>query len=72
MGANYREANEALSKKDFLYRMKITWKETKETRHWLELIETAVPEVSSDIQPLYKEVDELRNIFSAIISKSEK
>ncbi len=70
MGANYREANEALSKKDFLHRMKITRKETKETRHWLELIEVAVPEVSEEVAKISREVDELRSIFSAIITKS--
>ena len=41
VGANYREANEALSKKDFLYRMKITRKECKESSYWFELIEEA-------------------------------
>jgi four helix bundle protein len=70
IGANFREANEALSKKDFLHRMKITRKETKETRHWLELIEVAVPEVSAEIARINREVDELRSIFSAIIDKS--
>ena len=70
VGANYREANESLSKKDFLHRMKITRKETKETRHWLELIEEAIPTVRDSMNTLYREVDELRNIFSAIISKS--
>lgn len=38
VGANYREANEALSKKDFLMRMKISRKEAKESEYWLRLI----------------------------------
>ena len=41
VGANYREANEALSKKDFLHRMKITRKECKESTYWLELLKEA-------------------------------
>ena len=39
VGANYIEANEALSKKDFLMRIKICKKEVKESRYWLEWIE---------------------------------
>ena len=38
VGANYREANESLSKKDFLMRIKISRKEAKESAYWLRLI----------------------------------
>jgi len=38
VGANYREANEALSKKDFVMRVKISRKESKESAYWLRLI----------------------------------
>src|SRR4030066_1954201 len=38
VGANYIEANEALSKKDFLMRIKICRKEAKESAYWLRLI----------------------------------
>ena len=38
VGANYIEANEALSKKDFVMRIKISRKEAKESRYWLRLI----------------------------------
>ena len=69
MGANYREANDALGRKDFVYRMRITRKETKETIHWLELIEEANPEFKPRMQNLKKEANELRNIFSSIINK---
>ena len=40
VGANYIEANEALSKKDFIMRIKICRKEAKESRYWLQLIDT--------------------------------
>lgn len=43
VGANYREANDSLGKKDFIFRMKISRKEAKEACHWLELIEEANP-----------------------------
>lgn len=72
MGANYREANDALGQKDFLHRMRIARKETKETLHWLELIEEANPEFSPRMKELKKECDELRNIFSAIIKNTEE
>lgn len=72
IGANYREANEALSKKDFLYRMRISRKESKETGHWLELIEEANPDLVVRMQGLSEEVVEFRKIFSAIITKSSK
>ena len=40
IGANYIEANDALSKKDFYHRVKISRKEAKETRYWLNLVRT--------------------------------
>ncbi len=72
MGANYREANDALGPKGFLNRMRIARKETKETIHWLELIMTANPEFENAIKELITEAAEHRNIFSAIINKSSK
>lgn len=71
VGANYREANEALGKKDFLYRMRISRKEAKETNHWLELIREANPNLTEKMSELFKEVNEIRNIFSAIIEKNK-
>ena len=69
VGANYREANDALGKKDFVHRMKISRKEAKETIHWLELIEEANAEFKLMVEPLAKEADELKKILSAIIDK---
>lgn len=71
MGANYREANDSLSKKDFLHRMRIARKETKETLYWLELIEEANPEFSTRMQDLKQECREIKSIFSTIITKKE-
>ncbi len=71
IGANYREANDALGKKDFLHRMKISRKEAKEVLHWLELIETANPEFVSRMQDLRQEAKELKYILSSIINKSK-
>ncbi|SNS82417.1 four helix bundle protein [Ekhidna lutea] len=71
IGANYIEANEALSKKDFLFRVKISRKEAKESAYWLRLIlETNDQEFSSEIKTHFDEATELKKILSAIISKS--
>ena len=70
VGANYREANDALSKKDFRHRIKITRKEAKETHYWLELLIDANPEFKEKIGILLIEALELKKIFSSIVDKS--
>jgi four helix bundle protein len=70
VGANYIEANESLSKKDFVCRIKICRKEAKETRYWLRLIEATDP-VDIERDALVQEAQELMNIFGAIVRKSE-
>lgn len=69
IGANYREANDALGKKDLIMRMKISRKEAKETIHWLDLIEEANPELKDRMQDIKQEALEIKNILSAIITK---
>jgi four helix bundle protein len=69
VGANYREANDSLSKKDFSYRIKISRKEAKESHYWLELLQEANPEYKEDVTKLLSEAVELRKIFSAIADK---
>ena len=72
VGANYREANEALSKKDFVMRIKISRKEGKESAYWLRLIkETNQLKNSEDAQSLIQEANELKKIFSSILEKSK-
>ena len=72
VGANYREANESLSKKDFLMRMKISRKEAKESAYWLRLIhETNNLKNANDTQILIQEANELKKIFSSILNKSK-
>jgi len=70
IGANYREANEALSKKDFIHRLRIPRKEAKETEHWLELIKEANHEFTERMKNLFQEIREIRNILSAMINKT--
>ena len=73
VGANYIEANEALSKKDFLMRIRICRKESKETRYWLRLIdiEPQTTHLDKKRQNLIQESTELMNIFGAILRKME-
>lgn len=71
IGANYREANDSLSKKDFAMRMKIARKEAKETNFWLELVIEANPDFKERIVNLLKESIELKKILSSIIQKNE-
>ena len=72
VGANYIEANESLSKKDFRFRIKICRKEAKESRYWLRLIDTqGNPELEKERQELEQEATELMNIFGSILRKSE-
>lgn len=70
VGANYIEANEKLGDKDFLYRIKISRKEAKESKYWIRLLQELNPDYSENSISLFEEADELRKIFSAIISKS--
>lgn len=70
--ANYIEANEALSKKDFIMRSKICRKEAKESRLWLRLIDIENdPELEKERLSLIQEATELMNIFGSIIRKSK-
>src|SRR3989338_5269624 len=69
VGANYREANDALGKKDFVQRLKISRRECKECIHWLEIIVVANPDKETGVSVLIKEATELRNILSEIIRK---
>lgn len=72
VGANYIEANEALSKKDFVMRVKICRKEAKESAYWLRLIiETNDKIFESEGNGLMQESVELKKIFSSIIEKSK-
>ena len=70
VGANYIEANEALSKKDFLMRIKICRKEAKESRYWLTPIVTSTNGLEEKRKEILQEATELMMIFGSIIHKS--
>jgi len=72
VGSNYIEANESLSKKDFVFRVKISRKEAKESVYWLRLInETNQLTNSKLVEELIQECTELKKILSSIIEKSK-
>jgi len=71
IGANYIEANEALSRKDFLMRVKICRKEAKETIYWLRLLDIADDSGKKSSDSLRCEAAELMKIFGAIIEKTK-
>ena len=71
VGANYIEANEALSKKDFLMRAKICRKEAKESLYWLKLIDVNNSDMERERELLQNEAKELTHIFGAIVTKSQ-
>ena len=64
IGANYCEATEAESKKDFIHKLGIAKKEVKETKHWIELLAVAEPTYKTQLRIFWKEADELLKIFS--------
>ena len=70
VGANYIEACESLSKKDFLHRIKISRKEARESRFWLQMFNTITGTHAKERDKLIQESTELLKIFSAIVSRS--
>lgn len=71
VGANYIEANESLSKKDFAMRIKICRKEAKESIYWLKLLNIDNQKLNSRRNDLIQEATELMKIFGAILEKSK-
>lgn len=73
VGSNYIEANEALSKKDFIMRIKICRKEAKESRYWFRLVDIGGSLIlEAQRGQLIREATELMNIFGSILRKSDK
>ena len=68
MGANYCEANNASSKKDFQNKIFICKKEAQETKYWLRVLSTCCPEKTEELKRLWKETQELTMIFQKIVN----
>lgn len=69
IGANYAEANNASSRKDFRNKVHIAKKETQETKHWLRMLESCYPEHENEIKLLWQEAHELVLILQSIVNK---
>lgn len=67
IGANYYEAIEAESKKDFIHKIGIARKEAKETQLWIRLLVKANPELKDSLVVQWREAEELIKIFSQSI-----
>jgi len=72
VGANYREANDALSKKDTVKKMKIALQEAKESKLHLELLAEANIKFKPRMQNLIQEAEELKLILSTIVKNLTK
>jgi four helix bundle protein len=66
VGANYCEADDAESRKDFGHKIGICRKEAKETKHWLRMLAVAEPALSDEARLLWQEAKELNLIFGKI------
>jgi len=71
IGANYCEADEAESKKDFVHKIAICKKETRETKYWLRLVALISPPSKERARKLWKEAHEFNLIFATIIRKAK-
>jgi four helix bundle protein len=70
VAANYCEADDAVSKKDFKNKIGTCRKEPRETKLWLRMVAAAEPEFKTDARKLWREAKELHLIFAAIWRKS--
>ena len=69
VGANYCEADEAESGKEFVYRIGVCKREARETKHQIRMIVAAQPELRDEGRTLWQEAKELTLIFAAIIRR---
>ncbi|HEY2081513.1 MAG TPA: four helix bundle protein [Verrucomicrobiae bacterium] len=71
IGANYREANRAESKSDFIHKVGISEKEASETVYWLEICDAAILGRNAEVKSLLGEANELLAILTTIGRKAK-
>lgn len=69
IGANYCEADDAVSGKEFRQKIGICKKESRETKHWLRMIAVADEQHTEQARTLWREANELTLIFASIFRK---
>ena len=72
IGANYREANEGVSHKDFRYAISRCVKEAKETKYFLRMVAASEGSLLDEARKLYREAHELHMIFASIYRKQRE
>ncbi len=72
VGANYCEADCAESNKDFIHKMSIANKESKEAKHFVRMLGKACPEQAPEGRKLWKEAHELNLIFMTIVKNAKQ
>ena len=72
VGANYCEADDAESKKDFRHKIALCRKEARETKYWLRMIAKTAPSQKAPARLLWREAKELHLIFVAIIRTTDR
>jgi four helix bundle protein len=70
VGANYCEADDAGSRKEFRYRISICKREARESKHWLRMLAAALPERADEARVHWREAKELHLIFVSIYRKT--
>ena len=71
VGANYCEADDAESRKDFRHKIGICKKEAREVKHWLQMVVAAEPGLKVEARGLWQEAKELNLIFNAIVRSTD-
>lgn len=72
IGANYCEADDAGSRREFRYRISLCKRESRESKHWLRMAAAAAPDAVQQARKLWCEAKELNLIFSAIYRRGKK
>jgi four helix bundle protein len=66
VGANYAEADDANTKREFTHCIGLSGREARETKHWLRMVVAAEPSLAKAARPIWQEAKELNLIFGAI------
>jgi four helix bundle protein len=72
IGANYCEADDAESKRDFRHKIALCRKESRETKFWCRMIAKALPTAKAEARAIWKEAHELNLIFARIVRSTDK
>jgi four helix bundle protein len=72
VGSNMQEADGAESKKDFIHKVAVAYKEARESRHWLATLQATIMKHDAQVSTLWKESDEIVRILFAILNSARQ